>query len=378
MFGELLLASALQVGPFYAQRPDYRSLGPFWSTEAETTDVCWPVFTRHRDWWRFCWFVHEQDEQNDGYQFEIMPIWFNGRTREGDSYAGLFPLYGRHPHFLLMYDWEFALWPVWMRYRMPRPSTGEWMTSNVVLFPFVHWRSDGSWGAWPIYGLNHQRESDHRYVLWPILTWADYRADRDTAGAGSSWMLWPLYGRVRRERERQDLFLPPFFSYAETQSRVSGERGNSAPQIRVRCPWPFIEWETGVRRSRLSIFPLYERSIDYRFADGARTSSVTRWLWHGVEIYRNGEGELEETRFFPFWVKNARYFRLWPFYEETAVDKTGDETYSRVLGLFPIRWVPSVDRNWSAFWTFYESVSNPICTDHSLFWGLFKWRTMKD
>ena len=191
-------------------------------------------------------------------------------------------------------------------------------------------------------------------------------------------MFWPLYGRVRRERERQDLFLPPFFSYAETQSRVSVERGNSAPQIRVRCPWPFIEWETGVRRSRLSIFPLYERSIDYRFADGARTSSVTRWLWRGVEIYRNGEGGLEETRFFPVWVKNARYFRLWPFYEETAVDKTGDETYRLVLGLFPIRWVPSVDRNWSAFWTFYESVSNPICTDHSLFWGLFKWRTMKD
>ena len=46
--------------------------------------------------------------------------------------------------------------------------------------------------------------------MWPVATWATYRDDRDTAGEGYSWMLWPLYGQVRRERESQDLFLPPF------------------------------------------------------------------------------------------------------------------------------------------------------------------------
>ena len=378
MLGELLLASVFQFGPFYAQRPDYRSLGPLWSCEAETTDVLWPVFTKHRDWWRFCWFVHEQDVQDGGYQFEVMPLWFNGRTREGESYAGLFPIYGRHPHFLLMYDWEFALWPVWMRYRMPRPSKDEWMTSNVVLFPFLHWRSDGSWGAWPLYGVNHQRESDHRYALWPVVTWASYREDRDTAGEGTSWMVWPLYGRIRRERERQDLVLPPFFSYAKTRSHGNAAQGEAPFQTRLRCPWPFVEWESSVRRRRLSLFPIYERIIDYRYADGAREDSVTRWLWRVVEIYRGKNEAVEEVRVFPFWVKNATYCRLWPFYESTATDRTREEVYSRVLGLFPIRWVEAVDRNWSAFWTFYESLSNPVLTEHSLFWGLIKWRTLKD
>ena len=105
---------------------DFAALRPFWASEGETTDVLWPAFTAHRDWWRFLLFVHYQSYAQDGYQFEIMPVWWNGR-REGKpeeedrGYAGLFPLYGSHPHFLLLYDWQFCLWPVWMRYSMPRP-----------------------------------------------------------------------------------------------------------------------------------------------------------------------------------------------------------------------------------------------------------------
>ena len=81
----LLLALAFQVGPFYEQRSDFAALRPFWSREAETTDVLWPVFTAHRDWWRFCFFTHYQSNADGGYQFEVMPIWWNGREkgREG-------------------------------------------------------------------------------------------------------------------------------------------------------------------------------------------------------------------------------------------------------------------------------------------------------
>ena len=390
MFTSLILAVAFQVLPFYQQKPeqDFYALRPFWSHEAETTDVLWPLFTSHRDWWRLCLFTHYQSNADGGYQFDILPLWWNGvdgrrkreegRSADDSSYWGLFPIYGRHPHVLTLYDWEFVLWPVWMRYRMPRPKDQAWLTTNAVLFPFFHWRDDGAWGFWPFYVTSHNRADDHTTVLWPLWNWKTSFADRDTGGAGTSWMLWPLLGRVARERESQWLFLPPFFSYAETRSRVDAERGNSAPRMRVRCPWPFIEWESSVRRWRLSLFPIYERIEDYRYADGAREDSVTRWLWKGVEIYRGKDEVIEETRVFPFWVKNATYFRLWPFYESTTTDRTGDETYSRVLGLFPIRWVEAVDRNWSAFWTFYESLSNPVCTDHSLFWGLIKWRTLND
>jgi hypothetical protein len=359
MLGSILLALSFQVGPFYEQRPDdgYYALRPLYAQEGDVTDIVWPLFTKHETWWRALWFIHYQDTGEDS-QFDLMPLWFNGETREGETYWGLFPLYGHHPHFLLVYDLDFALWPFWMRYKMPRPSEDRWMTSNVVLFPFFHWRDDGSWGVWPLYGVGHQRESDHRYTLWPIVTWANYRSDRDTSGAGYSWWVWPLYGSVERERESQTMFIPPFFGYAET------------PHVkRWRLPWPIVEWERGTKRDRTSIFPLWESVADKRYSDGQVESRTTRFGYKLVELYDT------ETRVFPFWAsrKDGSYLRVWPFYEHEETDD--GMTHGSVLSLMPIRWVPQIDRNWAKFWTFYEFESCPMHTDHSLLWGIIRWRT---
>ena len=385
MFAEaLVFAAAFEILPFYQQKPDYAALRPLWSSEGETTDVVWPAFTAHRDWWRFCWFVHEQDYPEGGYQFDVLPIWWNGREGRGkrkegkgkreegrgeDTYWGLFPIWGSHPHVLIMHDWRFCLWPLWMQYRMPRPKEKRWMTTNSVLFPFFHWRDDGSWGFWPLYGNSHNRADDHWYALWPLWNWKTSFPDRDTGGEGTSWMFWPLCGRVDREREQQWLFLPPFFSYAETSPKFLSERGNSAPNMRLRCPLPLVEVERSSDRDRTSIFPFWEHIVNRGYRDGAKIDEITRFGWRLVELLP------DETRVFPFWVSRPddTYFRLWPFYESSK-DKY-DVSHGRFLSLFPIRWVDGVDRNWAKFWTFYERDENPVETRHSLFWGIIRWRT---
>ncbi|MBQ8125946.1 MAG: hypothetical protein IJ173_08700 [Kiritimatiellae bacterium] len=369
MLGCLLFAAAFQVLPFYEQRPadDYYAVRPLWSTERGDVDVVWPVFTWHDDWWSFCRLVNCQAYHDgaDGYQFTVVPLWFNGRDREKGGYAGLFPLAGYHPHVGMMYDVKFALWPLWHQYRMPRGRG--WMKTNAVLFPLVSWRDDGAWSVWPLYGLNRQRESDHRYVLWPLVTWAGYREDRDTAGEGSSWMVWPLYGRIRRAREEQDLYLPPFFSFAETFAKGEARRHLST---RVRCPWPLVDYESTPSRWRLSVWPFWERSIDIDYTHRKESTRVTRFGWKLVELYD------DETRVFPFWASGRDHFRLWPFWE-SETEKLGAVARGRFLALMPIRWVPPVDRNWAKFWTFYENESTPLYTDHSLLWGLIRWRTLK-
>ena len=369
MLGKLLLlATAFEVGPFYEQRPDadYRAFRPFYAVEGDTTDVLWPIFTAHRDWWRCCFLIHDQNYSDGGHQFEVMPLWFNGskaRRADGETvdYWGLFPIYGYHPHIALMYDLRFCLWPVWTQYRMPRPGEHRWMTSNAVLFPLVSWRDDGSWGVWPLCGFSHNRADDHTYALWPIWNWQTARADRDTAGAGHSWMLWPLLAHVDRERESQWMFLPPFFSYAETPSGWLG-----------RFPLPLVEIERRDARHRTSVFPFYERIVNYRYLNHAETSRLTRFGWRLVEILP------DETRVFPFWVSrdDDAYFRLWPFWESETV--APDVRRGHALSLFPIRWIDSVDRNWAKFWTLYEYEANPVETRHSLFWGLISWRTEND
>jgi hypothetical protein len=255
-----------------------------------------------------------------------------------------------------------------MRYKMPRGR--DWLETNSVLFPFISWRSDGAWSVWPFYGVNYQRESDHCYAFWPLVTWAEYRADRDTAGAGYSWMVWPLYGKVRRQRERQTMYLPPFFSLTEIYTDGKGRGGvmRSFPFVRLRCPWPFLELEDMPQRTRISFWPFYESVENYSYKDGSRVSGVKRFGWKLVEIYD------DETRVFQFWTSSEDFTRVWPFWE---CEEDGEITRSKVLSLMPIRWDPAVERNWAKFWTFYENESCPVYTDHSLLWGLIRWRTNK-
>lgn len=374
MPSSLIAAIALQIGPFYEQKEDYAALRPFVAREEETVDVLWPVFTSHRDWWRFCFLAwYEKNAAKDEYQFTLLPVWCNGRAEEYGAYWNLFPLYGRHPHIAAMYDVRFALWPLWTRYSIPRGRN--MLVTDSVLFPFFSFRSDGSWGAWPLCGVNKQRESVHKYALWPLFTWAEYRKDRDTSGEGWSWMFWPVWGEVRRERETQHMFLPPFFSWTETFPPAAARLGRSAPDFRLRCPWPFFEWEDGVRRSRVSVWPLYENSVLRGYSGEGGSSSATRFGWRLLEFYRRGDGSLEEWRLFPFVVSREDYTRVWPFWE-SATDKDGTER-SRFLAIFPIRWSPAVDRNWAKFWTFWETEESPVYKDHSLFWGIIRWRTWK-
>lgn len=366
MFAEVCLFAALQVGPFFEKRADYTAVRPFYAHEEKSTDVLWPLFTSHDDWWRALLFIHSMENKRDGSsQFSVFPFYMHGRTRAGERYAWVFPFYGNHPHILTMDEISFCMWPLWHRYTMPRKSApGGKVTANSVLFPFISWADDGSWSVWPIYGVRQRRESTHRFALWPFVTWADYRADRDTSGKGYSWMVWPFYASLERERETQSMVLPPFFSITQIQSESGA--------FRIRCPWPFIDIEKMPQRSRISLWPLYESVDEYAFADGKRVNSVRRFGWKLIELYE------DETRVFPFVTsrKDGSFLRIWPFYESEA-DKSSPVKRARFLALNPIRHTPQIDRNWSKFWTFYERETNPVCTHHSLFWGIFRWRTVR-
>jgi hypothetical protein len=358
VLSSILLALSLQVGPFFEARENFHALRPVYAVQDETLDVLWPVFSKHDSWWRFLVLAHYREGDDGSYQFSLSPIWFNGMSGTGQGYCGLFPIAGYHPHIGMMWDLKFGLWPIWTQYKNPRPSENKWMETNSVLFPFFSYRDDGSWSVWPFYGVNHRRESDHRYVLWPLVNWALYRADRDTAGSGYSWMVMPFWGRVKREREDQTFILPPFISYAKM--------ANGA--FRLRAPWPLFEKENNKSRERFSVWPFYERTVDYGFKTSEKRSEVTRLGWKLVELYD------DETRVFPFWVSSKNYFRLWPLYDSST--ENGVEC-SRVLSLFPIRHVPQIERSWSKFWTFYERRKCVHGVEHALFWGIFNWRSPK-
>ncbi len=368
---------------FWAFRPFYAQVR---APETSERDFLWPIGTCHSReddlWWRAFFIAYGDDREgrDPSWSFNLMPIFFcGGARRTGEGYWGLFPIYGTHPHFLLMDDWRFVLWPIWMDYDVKGIHHG------AVLWPIVTWKenSTATAGVWPIYSHSRLRESDHWYVLWPIATWALYDEDRDTGGAGHSWMFWPLCGHVDRERESQYLFLPPFFSLVRTPHAR-----------RVRAPWPLVDVELGKRRNRVSVWPFYEYLDSFPYADklGEKPppeERTRRYLWVIVEDMELETESTLETRFnvFPFWTSERRYVkskdgsrretsaftRIWPFWRS---ETDHGLVRRRVLDLVPIRNAEGLDRNWAPFWTFWtsEGLANGT-TSHSLFWNIITWAT---
>ena len=367
---------------FWAFRPFYSQVR---APETTERDFLWPVGTCHSRedamWWRAFFIAYGDSREGiePSWSFNLLPIFFCGEDRLSGGYGGLFPIYGRHPHFLLMDDWRFVLWPIWMDYSVKGKDHA------AVLWPIVTWKCDdtATAGVWPLFSHARRRESDHWYALWPIATWATYDEDRDTSGEGFSWMFWPLCGQVDRVRETQALFLPPFFSWTQT------------PHVRRwRVPWPLVDVELGTLRNRVSVWPFYERIDGFPYSGAAKSGGekkvdehTRRYLWLFVEDTELETDTTYETRFsvFPFWTSERRYVknqdgsrrevssftRIWPFWR-SEYDR--GLTRRRALDLVPIRHAEGLDRNWSPFWTFWSSEHlDGGSTDHSLIWNIITW-----
>lgn len=322
------------VGPFFEHDSErnFTAVRPFWSSTPETEDFVWPLGTWHtngdRFWYRFLFLIYGRENS-----FNFLPVWFSGTDRKTDEFHwALFPVYGSHPHMFFMDDIHFAMWPLYMDYSVKD------VRSHAVLWPIFSWKDEPreAVGVWPLFGWSRLRESDHRYILWPFFTWAEHYEDRDTSGAGKSFMVWPIFGSVNRERERQLLVLPPFFSWARTPETW-----------RLRCPWPFVDIERGARRNRWSVWPLVERSVQKRYADGVADDVVWRFGWQLAEK--------TDSRFnlFPLFTKEKNFIRVWPFWSRSTDDDGREKV--KVLDLIPIRNAGGFARNLEPFWTLYSS-----------------------
>src|SRR5574344_1134560 len=212
------VAAQFRFGPLFEYRRTELG-GAFWgfgalcarvrdpASGAVVRDFVWPVAAYHdhdhASWWRFLVAYGDARDLDPSWSFYVFPLWFNGKDRAGKPYWGAFPLYGRHPHLLFMDDARFLLFPFYLDYKI------HGVRRDYLLWHLFWFEQDDaeSSGLWPFYSHARLRESTHSYAAWPFATWASYDEDRDTPGAGTSWMAWPFYGRIRRARERQDLYL---------------------------------------------------------------------------------------------------------------------------------------------------------------------------
>ena len=379
------VASRFRLGPFYERRvmedgSTFTAVRPFYSRSTDAvaresvTDSLWPLATFHRSddqsWWRvLVAFGDDLGIQNPdaGWTVGVFPLWLQGRSRLGEDYWALFPLYGHIPHFWLMEDLSFVLFPLYLRYEVAARER------EYYLWPVVsrleEREDERRTSVWPFYGYKDTPREETRYVLWPF--WVDtvYKDVDKYSNPGSAWMLFPIAGQVAREHEQQWLAVPPFISHALTPKAD-----------RWRVPWPFVQWQTAGDERSHTFWPFYSDRLseDTRYFSGG-------WFLFSREKSRLPNGRVERMRIFPFYVNEStyavgkdgaeyereNYLRVWPLFSRV---RTPGASRFRTLDLSPVRHVGGLDRNWAPFWTLYERSSLESEVEHDALWGIINFR----
>lgn len=394
-----------RVGPFLESQRTRTgetlfAIRPFYSRETSATnapvrrvnqDYLWPVgrsvSNDERYSWRFlCFYGSGGDadepvaEEDEPYRFRLFPIYFSGRTREGEEYRAVFPFGGTIRGFLLSDEIEFRLFPFYAR---ARRSDVEMKT---VCWPFYltrHGENVDQFRLWPFYGNRVHRQrgqtDENAFLLWPFWTSASTHGE---AVNGEGFILFPIYGHSRFERAKRGTLeswsvLPPLFSYAK------GDDGYR----RLHAPWPIIrQLDQDDLRAR-HVWPLFGTVTN---ANSRRAYAL--WPLFSVHSGSNAFCSISSTHMpVPFYYRATREFHLTaPNATNGAPAKARRQTYTRVWPLFSHRlneggtftrfpelslWSTSeaLERNWAPLWSLYTRRHRTLDgrTGHDVLWGFF-------
>ncbi len=359
-------------GSLVAVRPFYSRLVENSATQA-VTDVAWPISTFHRTgrhlWWRAFPAYGSDDDLDDPQSrdhFWLLPIYFQGRTREGDDYRALFPLAGEVRDIATLDRAHFYLFPLYADYDRGSVESTTWLWP---IYSRRHAPDLDQFSLFPIYGRAEHRDSaewTRRYLLWPFWTEAELRGP---VAHGHAFILFPLYGRVDLDKQQSWMVVPPFFSYTRAED---GYR-------RLHAPWPFVQSEDG-RRHRRYLWPLFgwQRQDATRqwfaawpLAGGEHTElsdrSVSRFYLNPVFYRERRTARAPAVR--PD--ADANYLCLWPLF---SWQRQGADDRLRVPELNLFRGHAAIERNWAPLWSLFTRTHTPATgTRTELLWGLVAW-----
>lgn len=356
-----------------------RAVRPFYCSVEDPSDqwrernIVWPLWIgkcrNSESQWRFAaimlWRNYDRDDPRSKYKFQIFPVYFQGRARDGNPYYAVFPLGGVIRDFLFRDKIVFALFPLYCRDEANQVYTWSF------LWPVFSRTTDHGierFRVFPFYGQSSLRtDFTKRFVLWPFWTSVHYGYPGST---GYGYILFPLFGRVKRENQESWLFIPPLFRFSK------GDKKDL-----VYCPWPIFQKSKG-EVDKLYIWPLW----GYQSSDGYRSSFI---LWPLARSYKSVYPEFESrgVNVFPF-VRNQslrtlpkngteetevfyRKFKLWPLF---CSERHGNKSFLRAPILWPFKDYRQIERNYSPFWTLYTHASYDSVSEDEVLWGMFRYR----
>ncbi|MCA1784801.1 MAG: hypothetical protein LC657_02335, partial [Desulfobacteraceae bacterium] len=307
-------------GPFYsrdrtpANEERCRALGPFWETRngengdnllalrplfsrehdvyqrRTVRDFMWPVWTGKLSYerssqWRclllMTWRNDDIYDPESRHAFQILPVYFQGRADDGESYFAVFPLGGRIRNFLFYDEVRFTLFPLYSRARVNDLTTTSW------LWPIFSRTVGGDTerhNIFPFYGYSRRRDDfEKRFILWPFWTSARYNY---SGASGFGYVFFPFWGHVRLEDQESWMLLPPFFRYS-----------TGATLNQMHTPWPFIQLSRG-EVEQTYFWPLWGKKSGHGFRHDF-------FIWPLCMRFRHFTAHDDRVR---FWVLPFAYF----------------------------------------------------------------------
>ncbi len=337
-------------------------LGKYRRTPEETYTQFIPLVSGHRA-------VNETPEYGKKRDFGFFPV-FWGRTKSGEPYGGLFPIYGQFKERFERDDITFFLWPLY--------SSARWEGNQktTILWPILSWTKgdkERAFRIWPLYGYEEKKgEYDRSFVLWPLFF--VHREDLDTEYPKTKRMFFPLYVSETSAAENKKIFLWPFFNYYH-------DRRNDYKQWDM--PWPLIQYAKGEDYLVKKFWPLFsekQKPDSYEFS----------LLWPIYEYARERleEDQAEKTTY-RFLIINKSETTVWPEKNET-------ESVTRLWPLFYLKTrrdgsaflhfpaiIPIEDegfeRNYGPIFRIYEYEKDKEGGEKSKFlWGVYRHESRQD
>jgi len=304
---------------------------------------------------------------NENKKYHNFGLIFWGKTKEDESFWGIFPIYGRLLNWGGRDEVRFYFWPIRVKSRFDGnvSSTWFWPIYNRTDGPTFYERK-----FWPFYSHKIKKGVyDRTFFLWPFF-WHEefYFGD----GTVTRDMFWPLWVEEKSEFHRRYILFWPFFRYF---------RHDKNDVTSWDLPWPIFRYGEGKKityRER-RFWPL----LGYRKTKDEYSHFVFWPLYtYRYDVVRHKERELHrETRTFLLLTKfekvkdekgrlKYQFSRVWPLGEQIKRDDGFEIFFFPALLPFHSE---GIDRTIAPLLRLYEYVQDPNgFTRSKALWGLYR------
>lgn len=363
------------LGPLFesyrkADGSSMKAFRPVWSMESKAdgrfaSDIVWPlsIYRKTRSgsyFWLLPYFGSAG--KNDSYERYLFPFWFLERHKNGEYSWFFFPFYGDMHNFFSYQRIQFILFPLY-KYGEKNHVAG-----NGFLWPLFNMEHGPGMKGFRIFPFYAKRTVDGMREnvswLWPLLNTAQSLKDPEDF----AFLSIPLGGYESWNGITNLTVLPPLFSYKTFQDR----------QMALSVLWPLFKYGKDLDDgggSCLYFWPFWGKAVSdhayysfFLWPMGLNLKSETasrRTLWRAfLPLYLNRSVyDMKKGK------EVSTYTHLWPF-----VSRRTEGRNSRIHGLdfIPVKQLGFAERNYAAFWRFFEVNRNENGMAFEILWGLSK------